>query len=123
NGAGKTTAIRIILGLEEKINGEILFKGKNIKEDYNYYKSKLGFIPDDDELFDDLTAMEYLNFLGKVRKIPKKDFDNITNHLMDILDLYSFRNNLLKTYSHGMRRKVQIISGIIHNPEILIIDE
>lgn len=123
NGAGKTTAIRTMLGLEEKVNGEILFKGKNIKEDYNDYKSKLGFIPDDDELFDDLTAMEYLNFLGRVRKIPKKDFDNITNHLMDILDLYSFRNNLLKTYSHGMRRKVQIISGIIHNPEILIIDE
>ncbi|MBP3950263.1 ABC transporter ATP-binding protein [Bacillus suaedae] len=123
NGAGKTTAIRTMLGLEEKINGEILFKGKNIKHDYKYYKSKLGFIPDDDELFDDLTAMEYLNFLGKTRKIPKKDYVNITNHLLDVLDLYSYRNNLLKTYSHGMRRKVQIISGIIHNPEILIIDE
>ena len=123
NGAGKTTAIKVILGLEERESGEILFEGNNIEDQYQYYKSQIGFIPDDDELFDDLTAEEYLQFLGKARKIPLNDFVKVTNHLLDIFDLTSFSDNLLKTFSHGMRRKIQIISGIIHQPSVLIVDE
>ncbi len=123
NGAGKTTAINILLGLTEKMSGEILFKGVKISDQYQYFKSKIGFVPDDDELFDDLTAYEYLQFLGKSRKIPNKDFLNVTNHLLDVFNLYKYKDNLLKTYSHGMRRKIQIISGLIHKPEVLIVDE
>ena len=68
NGAGKTTAIKVILGLEERESGEILFEGNNIEDQYQYYKSQIGFIPDDDELFDDLTAKEYLQFLGRLER-------------------------------------------------------
>lgn len=122
NGSGKTTLINCILG---ELNGSgyvsVLEMTPCI---YSIsFKKKIGIIPDNDLLADYLTLYEYLYFVCRLYDIPDNEIENSINHWITFFKLQDYKNRLLKYFSHGMRKKVQIMSAIIHKPQLLIIDE
>ena len=122
NGSGKTALINCIIG-ELKGDGEV--KVFNMKP--NIYSSKfkynIGVVLDDDILIDYLTLNEYLNYIGKLFGISNTEIEQRINYWLDFFELNESRDRILKFFSHGMRKKTQIIASLIHNPKLLIIDE
>ena len=104
NGAGKTTTIKMITGILEKDSGEIFIDGSNISEEPIEAKNKFGFVPDSPDLFLKLRGMEYLNFLGDVYKVSKKDRKEKIETLAKLFDIYDNLNDKIQNYSHGMRQ-------------------
>ncbi|MCA1029604.1 ABC transporter ATP-binding protein [Bacillus timonensis] len=123
NGAGKTTTINILCGDIKQTEGTVTIVGKDPRKQSIAIKKEIGIVPDADEMIDDITAMEYLLFVAAIRKLNKKEvLKEIENWLVS-LNLWDSRNHLLKSYSHGMRKKIQIISALLHKPKLIIIDE
>ena len=123
NGAGKTTTIKMITGILEKDSGEILIDGSNISEEPIEAKNKFGFVPDSPDLFLKLRGMEYLNFLGDVYKVSKKDRKEKIETLAKLFDIYDNLNDKIQNYSHGMRQKIVVIGALLHSPKNWILDE
>ena len=123
NGAGKTTTIKMITGILEKDSGEILIDGSNISEEPIEAKNKFGFVPDSPDLFLKLKGMEYLNFLGDVYKVSKKDRKEKIETLAKLFDIYDNLNDKIQNYSHGMRQKIVVIGALLHSPKNWILDE
>jgi ABC-2 type transport system ATP-binding protein len=123
NGAGKSTTVKILIGLIEDFEGEVLMYGKSIKDDLVAIKSQMGYVPENAEIYDVLTPLEYLDFVGKLYGM---DEDNIATRALKLLTAFGIGTNAnqrMDTFSKGMRQKVLLISGIIHNPKIIILDE
>lgn len=123
NGAGKTTTIKMITGILEKDSGEILIDGSNISEEPIEAKNKFGFVPDSPDLFLKLKGMEYLNFLGDVYKVSKKERKEKIETLAKLFDIYDSLNDKIQNYSHGMRQKIVVIGALLHSPKNWILDE
>lgn len=123
NGAGKTTTIKMITGILEKDSGEIFIDGSNISEEPIEAKNKFGFVPDSPDLFLKLKGMEYLNFLGDVYKVSKKDRKEKIETLAKLFDIYDNLNDKIQNYSHGMRQKIVVIGALLHSPKNWILDE
>ena len=123
NGAGKTTLISIICGTLDKTDGQIeyLLNGKPIS--YNEFRHKMGFVPQDFSLFQDLTPTQNLEYFGAFFNLSKKEIKDNTTVLLAKLGLTNVANNRVNTFSGGMKRRVNLAIGIIHNPQILILDE
>ncbi len=121
NGAGKSTLINIISGLLSYDSGKILWKGKPLK--YTENKSKFGLVPQDIALYSKLTALENLDFLGSQYNIPKNIRNERISDYLNSLGLYDKRNQQIRYFSGGMKRRINIIAGLLHNPELLILDE
>jgi len=122
NGAGKSTLINIIAGLLTSDEGQIFWKGKEITQQH-ILKSKLGLVPQDIALYPKLTAFENLDFLGTQYRIPKSLRQNRIEEYLKALGLYQERNQLISQYSGGMKRRINLIAGLLHQPELLIMDE
>ena len=123
NGAGKTTLIKSIVGIHDFEEGEILINGKSIKKDPIDCKKEMAFIPDNPELYDNMTALEFINFMCDMYEIDEKTRkDNISKYAK-MFDIENNLNDLIGSFSHGMKQKVAIISALAHNPKILIMDE
>jgi len=122
NGAGKSTLINIIAGLLTSDEGQIFWKGKEITQQH-ILKSKLGLVPQDIALYPKLTAFENLDFLGTQYRIPKLLRQNRIEEYLKALGLYQERNQLISQYSGGMKRRINLIAGLLHQPELLIMDE
>lgn len=123
NGAGKTTLIKSIVGIHDFDEGEILINGKSIKKDSIACKKEMAFIPDNPELYDNMTAVEFINFMCDMYEIDEKTRkDNISKYAK-MFDIENNLNDLIGSFSHGMKQKVAIISALAHNPKILIMDE
>ena len=123
NGAGKSTTVKLILGLIDGYDGEIKIFGEEIKNTNGNYKKKIGYVPEVADLYESLSAKEYLTFIGQLYGIDYDEIDNKAKRLMDVLGIGDAYNSRLSSYSKGMRQKVMIISSIIHNPDILFLDE
>ena len=123
NGAGKTTTIKCCVGLLAFDNGEILVNGHNIVTEPQECKRELAYIPDDPILFEYLTGNEYLNFVADVFEISAEDRVKRINMYAEKLELTEYLNNLISSYSHGMKQKLAIISALIHEPKLIILDE
>jgi ABC-2 type transport system ATP-binding protein len=121
NGAGKSTLINIISGLLAYDSGTISWQGEVSKS--SDFKSKLGLVPQDIALYSKLTAFENLDFLAAQYNIPKKNRHNKINEYLDSLGLYDKRNQQVRFFSGGMKRRVNLIAALLHNPELLILDE
>lgn len=122
NGAGKTTTIRMLTGLSRPTAGTIELLGLNINSDVKA-KKLIGVVPEASNLYDDLTALENLFFMGKLYGVPKKERCKRAEALLELFRLQEKRNQLFGTLSRGMKRALTIAAALIHNPKILFLDE
>ena len=123
NGAGKSTTIKSIVGILPFEEGEIYIDGLSVKDYPVECKKKIAYIPDNPDLYESLTGMQYLNFIGDVFKIKEAQRKKIVEQYAKEFELYQDLNNLISSYSHGMKQKLAIISAFIHSPKLLILDE
>ncbi|WP_294187476.1 ABC transporter ATP-binding protein [uncultured Sphingobacterium sp.] len=123
NGAGKSTTVKILTGLIEDFTGTVEINGINIQEDPLAVKALLGYVPENAELYEVLTPIEYLDFVGKLYGMENNSILERSLKLLTAFGLESNANNRMDTFSKGMRQKVLLISGIIHNPQIIVLDE
>ncbi len=123
NGAGKSTTVKILTGLIPDFEGEVIIGGINMMQDPQAIKHMIGYVPENAEIYEVLTPMEYLNFIGKLNGMEDKV---VNERAVKLLQAFSLGNNLndrMDTFSKGMKQKVLLISGIIHNPRIIVLDE
>lgn len=123
NGAGKSTTVKIILGLVEGYSGEVVLFGKDIKDSKGEYKKRIGYVPEVAELYDSLTAKEYLLFIAQLYGLDTDVAYEKVEVLMELLGIADYINTRLSSYSKGMKQKVLLISSLLHNPDILFLDE
>lgn len=123
NGAGKTTTIRAVTGVLDFEEGEILIDGKSVKRNPLECKAISAYIPDNPDLYDNLTGIKYLNFIRDVFKVPQKEADTLIKKYADAFEITSNLGDLISSYSHGMKQKLAIISAFIHSPKLLVLDE
>lgn len=123
NGAGKTTTIKILAGLLKPDSGTITIKNHDLALDPTTCKQLTGYIPDRPWLYEKLTGMEFLQFIASLYKLDKDRFNTATTHFLKLFDLFDWKNNLIESYSHGMRQKLIMISVLMQEQPLLIIDE
>lgn len=123
NGSGKSTTVKMLTGLLEPTRGEVLFAGESIKKNLSHYKSRLGYVPEEPNLYPYLSGQEYLELVGTLRGIAPADLAKKTHALLNLFELHSHRHSALSSYSKGMRQKILIIAALLHDPEVLIFDE
>lgn len=123
NGAGKSTTIKILLGIVAGYTGEIKILGQDISKNKFEYKRKIGYVPEIAEIYDNLTAREYLTFVAELYGISYEKADKKAEKLMSLFGIRDYYNSRISSYSKGMKQKVLIISSLLHNPDILFLDE
>ncbi|WP_236784785.1 ABC transporter ATP-binding protein [Anaerococcus ihuae] len=123
NGAGKSTTIKAIVGLIKKSKGEISIDGIKLEDDPLLYKNKFSYLADNPDLFEKFTAVEYINFVADIYGIDEKTRDERLNTYLDYFDIREAMADLISSFSHGMKQKLAIISSLIHDPDLLILDE
>jgi len=121
NGAGKTTTIKLITGLLKSTSGQVKVKGHDMEKEPVEAKKVLGYISDHPYLYEKLTAREFLQFVSGLYGV--ENFQKKMDELMDVFTLKGWEDYLIENFSHGMRQKIAISSALIHDPDILIIDE
>ncbi len=123
NGAGKTTTIRMITGILDPDEGDILVDGHSIKKEPLEAKKNFGFVPDSPDMFLKLKGIEYLNFLAKVYNVPDEEKNSRIESLTKKFEIFDELNNNIESYSHGMRQKIVICGALLSNPKNWILDE
>lgn len=123
NGAGKTTTIKSIVGIHDFDSGEILINGISIRENPISCKQIMAYIPDNPDLYDYLTGIQYLNFIADIYQIPQKDRQERIQKEADDFEITPALGDLISSYSHGMKQKLALISALIHKPKLLLLDE
>lgn len=123
NGAGKTTTIKAVVGLHKFEQGTVTIDGVSVIDDPLRAKSITAYIPDNPELYDNLTGMQFLNFVADIFKVPKSERKGRIEKYADELEIRSALNNQVASYSHGMKQKLAIIAAFIHEPKLLVMDE
>lgn len=123
NGAGKTTTIRAVAGVLDFEEGDIRIDGVSIRENPVACKKKLAYIPDNPDLYEHLSGIAYLNFIGDIFEIEKSQREQLIKKYADEFELTKNLGDSISSYSHGMKQKLALISAIIHKPKLLILDE
>lgn len=123
NGAGKTTTIKCVVGIHDFDEGDIYVDGISVKEDSIKSKSVIAYVPDNPDLYEYLTGIQYLNFIADVFGISSKEREERIKKEAEDLELMSALGDLISSYSHGMKQKLAIIGALIHSPKLLILDE
>jgi len=123
NGAGKTTTINMLIGLAKITEGKIIYKGKDLTHNIKKAQEIIGVVPDESNLYNELTGYENLCFCGAIYGLPKKDRGKKAHELLELFDLGEAANKKFMAYSKGMKRKLTIAAALIHEPEILFLDE
>src|SRR5262245_16160326 len=125
NGAGKSTTIKMLTGLLAPTRGQILVLGKNMLNPREALeaKSRVGVVPEDLALFDNLTAREHLTFVGRMYLLPRDTIRSRSEGLLGLLDLQDERKKLTLEYSHGMKKKLALAAALLPNPDLLFLDE
>lgn len=123
NGAGKSTTIKSIVGILPFEEGDIYIGGLSIKEHPVECKKMIGYIPDNPDLYDSLTGIGYLNFIGDLFDVSVEKRKEIIEKYATMFELHNDLNNFISSYSHGMKQKLALISAFIHEPRLLVLDE
>jgi len=123
NGSGKSTTMKMITGLIEMTLGEILFEGKPIQDDLIAYKRRMGYVPEEPHLYPHLSGLEYLIMVGQLRNLPEKATAARIDGLLRLLSLHGDRHVPISSYSKGMRQKVLLSAALLHNPDLILLDE
>ena len=123
NGAGKTTTIKCIVGINDISEGDIVVDGVSIKVNPIKVKSMIAYIPDNPDIYPNLTGIQYINMIADIFKVNKVERKELIQKYADMLEISGDLNTPIANYSHGMRQKLVIISSLIHSPKLLIMDE
>ena len=123
NGSGKSTTVKMITGLLEPTSGDILYRGVPVSKDPVAYKQKLGYVPEEAFLYPHLTGLEYLELVGQLRGLPERVLAEKIDGMLRLFSLHGDRYVPLSAYSKGMRQKILISAALLHNPEIIVLDE
>lgn len=123
NGAGKTTTIKSIVGIHDFDEGDILIDGISIKKDAITCKKKIAYIPDNPDIYENLTGIAYLNFVADVFEIDEKTRKEKIEKYANMFEIKDNLKDFISSYSHGMKQKLVIISSLIHSPKLLVLDE
>lgn len=123
NGAGKTTTIKMIVGLLKPDSGKVLLDNIDVWENPLEAKRRISFVPDTPQLYDKLKGIEYLNFIADIYNIPEDIRQERMEKYLDIFNLKDALGDVIGSYSHGMRQKLVLISALIHDPKLFILDE
>lgn len=123
NGAGKTTTIKCIVGIHDFEEGEITVDGVSIQENPNLCKSRMAYIPDNPDLYEYLTGIQYLNFIADVFEISKEEREKQIKKGAEDFEITLALGDLISSYSHGMKQKLTIIGALLHSPKLLVLDE
>ena len=123
NGAGKSTTIKMLTGLLAPSTGEVKIFGQDLATNGLSIKKRIGVVPEDLCLFENLTAKEYLTFIGRMYGMPKKTIAERREELVDLMGLDDRDKTLILEFSHGMKKKISLAAALIHDPELLFLDE
>lgn len=123
NGAGKTTTIKCVAGIIDFDEGEIKIDGHSIKEEAKLCKSMIAYIPDNPDLYEHLTGIQYLNFIADIFMVSAEERKERIGRYADAFEITENLGDLISSYSHGMKQKVAVISALIHEPKLMILDE
>jgi|SRR5579863_332878 len=123
NGSGKSTTVKMLIGLLDPTRGEILYGGRNIREDLMEYRRHLGYVPEEPHLYSYLTGEEYLDLVGTLRGMNKRVLGKKIPAFLDFFSLYPHCHSAIGSYSKGMRQRILLISALLDNPEVLVFDE
>ena len=123
NGAGKTTLIKAITGIHEFDEGEILINGKSIVDNPIECKKEMAYMPDNPELYENMKAIDFINFICDMYEIDQETREKNIKKYAELFEIDNNLNDLISSFSHGMKQKVVLIASLAHNPKILIMDE
>ena len=123
NGSGKSTTMKMITGLIGMTFGHIYFQGKPIQDDLIAYKRRMGYVPEEPYLYNHLSGVEYLTMVAQLRNLPARQSAECIDGLLRLLSLHDDRHASISGYSKGMRQKVLIAAALMHNPELILLDE
>lgn len=123
NGAGKSTLLRILAALISPSSGEVWFEKEEVSQNPSSVQRKVGYMPDFFGVYPDLTAVEYLEFYAGIHKIPRKKRARIVADLLELVDLASKRDEMVETLSRGMKQRLCLARALVHDPEVLLLDE
>jgi ABC-2 type transport system ATP-binding protein len=123
NGSGKSTTVNIVVGLLEPSAGTIALDGRTLSEDPIAYKQQIGYVPEEPYLYTHLTATEYLTLVGRLRGLRKEMLEHRIARLLMLFQLHDSRYSTMAAYSKGMRQRVLLAAALMHNPDLLVLDE
>ena len=123
NGAGKTTLIKAIVGIHDIDSGDILINGNSIKESPIACKKDMAFVPDNPELYEQMKAIDFINFICDMYEVPQKEREENITKYAKMFEIENNLNDTIDSFSHGMKQKVALIAALSHNPKVLIMDE
>lgn len=123
NGAGKSTTVKILIGLLGDFEGEVSILGQDLRKDTLAVKSLVGYVPENAEIYEVLTPMEYLSFVGKLYGMEDALIEERAGRMLQAFGLLENKDQRMDTFSKGMRQKVLITSGLLHDPQIVVLDE
>jgi ABC-2 type transport system ATP-binding protein len=123
NGAGKSTTVKMLTGLLEPTSGHILFHGDEVRHDLKSYQRRIGYVPEEPHLYPHLSGREYLQLTGRLRGMPRLTLERKMDELLRLIGLWDERHSPLASYSKGMRQKILLMAALLHDPELLILDE
>src|SRR5229473_3563132 len=123
NGSGKSTTMKMITGLLETTSGQIVFNGERIERDLIAYKQRMGYVPEEPHLYAHLSGLEYLAMVGQLRGLPAKPTAARIDGMLRLFSLHGDRHVPVSSYSKGMRQKVLLSAALLHNPELILLDE
>jgi ABC-2 type transport system ATP-binding protein len=123
NGSGKSTTVKMITTLIEPTRGQVLLDGRDIRSDPAVFKQRLGYLPEEPILYSYMTGLEFLQLMGRLRRLPEARVARKANDLLELFALGSYRHAAISTYSKGMKQRVLISAALLHDPDVLILDE
>lgn len=123
NGAGKSTIVKMVTGLVEPTRGHVLFRGERVGDDLTGFKRSLGYVPEQPDLYGFLTGWEYLELAATLRELSMRSFREKAATMLQAYTLYPHRDSPIASYSKGMRQRIVLISAMMHDPELLVLDE
>jgi ABC-2 type transport system ATP-binding protein len=123
NGSGKSTTMKMITGLIKPSSGEILFDGRPIREDLMAFRERMGYVPEEPHLYTHLSGFEYLVMVAQLRNMNPKSADERIRGLLRLFGLHSDRDVSISSYSKGMRQKILLSAALMHNPDLILLDE
>lgn len=123
NGSGKSTTVKVIAGLLEPTRGQVTFHGEPMRDILEEYKRRIGYVPEEAHLYGFLTGWEYLEMVATLRGMPHTKFAAKASALLQSLAMYPHRHSAIASYSNGMRQRILLIAAVMHDPELLILDE